>query len=92
MTQAELGAAVGRATNTIGEFERNGVLTVEIISEIDRALGLPVGTVLVRAGYLPASLSLRDQILADPRLSSDGAAMVVSVYDAAVKVAKSATD
>lgn len=78
-----------RVSKWVRGVEAPGALDIYVA--IDEECGVPRGTILRRAGYVvDADTDTRSSISADPALTEEARAMLLTVYDSAVKLSMTA--
>jgi transcriptional regulator with XRE-family HTH domain len=85
MTQVQLAEALGVPQVYVSRWETSRVPTNGQVGKIEKALGLPAGTLLRRAGYIADGVDVRAAVMADPNLTPDYRDIVLNTYDMAVK-------
>ena len=84
VSQGQLAARIGKKQSMISEYESGRKpLPLRDLADIEKALGVTHGAVLVAAGFVDQDLSARDLIMADPSLSAEDRRTLVKVYDLA---------
>lgn len=84
ITQEELAERVEVDQSTISGWERaTGLVGIDQIAAVEQALGIPAGTVLRRARYLP-EIDTVWAIQSDPAISAETRRVLSDVYRASV--------
>jgi len=84
VSQGELGHRIDRKQSYLSEWESGRKpLPLRLMPDIEKALGVSRGTLLVAAGFVDQGMSARDLIMADPSLSAEDRRTLVQVYDLA---------
>ena len=82
LSQGQLGRACDDADQTTVSNWEKGSIPLERIVQVEDALRLPPGTLLVRAGYVPDRRSFQAAVLADPTLEESDRQALLKLYAA----------
>lgn len=73
----------------LSKMERSkAVPSIRDLSAIERAMGVPLGTVLVMSGYVENVGSVAQAVAADDKLSAGDKTVVLTAYEGALALAR----
>lgn len=86
LTQDELEQMTGISQSSISQWQRGqrGVPNIEHIAQLEEALGLPVGALLIEGGYVNVPTTTFDLLPVDPLLTPERRELVLDLYVAQI--------
>lgn len=89
ITQSELAEAMGVDQTTVSTWVRGmRRIPLDALPELEETMGVTVGTLLRKAGYVSYGGDVVSAVAADPALNDSGRQAVIAVYEALVLSAK----
>ncbi|MFP5319590.1 MAG: helix-turn-helix domain-containing protein [Acidimicrobiia bacterium] len=87
LTQDQLASTTGIYQSTLSRWERDERLPdLTELRQVEQALGVPAGHILLRAGLVDEVTSVEQAIAGDARLTDEGKTYVLTSYRAALNL------
>lgn len=84
VSQGALSDRIGKKQSYISEYETGRKpLPLRLVADIEQALGVSRGTILVAAGFVDHDVTVRDLLVSDPALDAEDRRLLLEMYERA---------